>query len=223
MYTAPLYVAPYAIHLMEQKIKILHHEFLCSSRTLNIGCGTTDIFYGICGRLLKSYYGVDPDIESPEGKSQSIKNGFYKRDIKEIEKFDFDNIVCFNVIEEVEDVPKFFNNLRQYRHPEGFLLVSIPNIKSINREVGLASGMIDTYNEIGINDIRQGHLQLPSLEETKEWLGLKNIRSVLPVGFKPLNMRDMELIPHYWDKFDKLIENLTTISQYCAEWLIISK
>jgi len=123
---------------------------------LEIGCGT-----GETGKILKNEYGVKyvtgVDIETSsidiayKKLDRAIKANIEEDDLP-LEKESFDLILLADVVEHLIDPWTSLKKLHQFLRPDGFVLVSIPNIQHWRNIVNLILGVWE-YAGSGMMDI----------------------------------------------------------------------
>ena len=111
--------------IFQERILYLKSFLPSGSSILDFGCGK-GIFVKIAQKFGYQAFGYDIDSKA--------NADFYS--LKEIPNHFFDAVVCFDVIEHVDDPPKILKNIRQKLKPNGLLFITTPN------RLGLAGRII---------------------------------------------------------------------------------
>jgi SAM-dependent methyltransferase len=106
-------------------------RFVSDKRVLDAGCGTaygTEILAG-AGASEVVGVDIDPDVVEAARERAGVNVSFEVADARELPFANgaFDVVVCFEVIEHVEDPESILDELRRVLRPEGLAAVSSPN------------------------------------------------------------------------------------------------
>ena len=123
--------------------KPLYHRFILrllkkfkkNGRLLDIGCGG-GFFLRLAENCYETY-GIDISkwaIEQAEKKTKKSKLRYGDISNTVFEKFFFDIVTCFDVLEHIENPEDTFQKISRYLNDEGILLISVPNLDSIGRK-----------------------------------------------------------------------------------------
>jgi 2-polyprenyl-6-hydroxyphenyl methylase/3-demethylubiquinone-9 3-methyltransferase len=123
-------------------ISLLEDMVLPESNWLDAGCGTGLLTREICKMGAKAT-GVDASprmISAAQSESTSESQLISFQQVKSIERIDvpsdaFDGILCSSVVEYVESPVDVFMEFSRVLTPDGKLLVSVPNKKSLVRNM----------------------------------------------------------------------------------------
>lgn len=111
--------------IFQERVRYLKQFLPPGASILDFGCGQ-----GVFGKIAKKFgyqaFGYDIDPQSAAD--------FYS--LKEIPNRFFDAVVCFDVIEHVDDPKKLLGDIRQKLKPNGLLFLTTPN------RLGLAGRII---------------------------------------------------------------------------------
>jgi len=138
--------------IQKKKISIVlnlleKHE---KGKVLDIGCGDGLISSLIANATGAKVYGVDI---SREAVSKAMKNGIIAKvmnvdeDEFPFEKDSFDAVFCGDLLEHLYDTEKLLENVRQILKPNGYLIISVPNIASWYNRGFLLLGFMPTWIE----------------------------------------------------------------------------
>ena len=121
-------------HAIKTKTRLL----INTSKTkehLDIGCGTGE-FLNSCVKKNISCIGIEPSIIARE---KAIKN--YKLNVKEdtnlnqFQENSFDSVSMWHVLEHIYELNETISNLKKIIRPNGFLIVAVPNNKSLDAKI----------------------------------------------------------------------------------------
>jgi len=136
--------------IFRERIFYLRQFLPSGSSILDFGCGQ-GIFVKIAKKFGYQVFGYDID---PKATAD-----FYS--LKEIPNHFFDAVVCFDVIEHVDNPQKILKNIRQKLKPNGLLFLTTPN------RLGLA-GRIIKNKFWGL--VPQGHKNVFTLSQMEGFL-----------------------------------------------------
>lgn len=160
---------------------------------LEIGCGEGGFRASFDNNV--EYWGVEPNKEVykiAESKLYKVLNATYEEVEQDIPDNYFDLIVCNDVIEHMIDHDKFLENIKSKIKDDGYLLISIPNVRYIYNLYNLIFKKDWKYEKQGVLD--KTHLRFftkKSLIDTLTRHGYKiekfeGINTVNPSGPKSL-------------------------------------
>ncbi len=69
----------------------------------------------------------------------------------------FDTILLGHVLEHVEDPVAILRRARSWLAPDGVLLASVPNARSVHRQAAVEMGLLERVNALNETDVHQGH------------------------------------------------------------------
>ncbi|NDF12358.1 MAG: class I SAM-dependent methyltransferase [Proteobacteria bacterium] len=88
----------------------------------------------------------------------------------------YDAVLCFHVLEHVQDVPPLLNIVKNWLKKDGLIIGIVPNAESIHRQLAVAMGLQKKIDDLSARDAIVGHLRVYTLEEFKrdfEQAGMK--------------------------------------------------
>ncbi len=136
-----------------------------TEKVLDVGCGAGEL-----GRAIKENKGVKEvvGIELNEDAAKIASRYLEKVFLQDINKFDlpyenkyFDCIICADILEHLIDPWHILNKIKKLLKDDGFIIVSIPNIRHIHTFLSLLRGDWD-YVDRGIFD--RTHLRFFTLK-----------------------------------------------------------
>lgn len=138
---------------------IIYNIIRPNSRVLDLGCGSGQL--GALLRKNKNCYvcGVELDKELKE-KAIAQLDSVICEDIVNVnllsfnDKFDY--VVCADVLEHTLDPVPILHAIKNFLNPQGYLLVSVPNVANWRIRIGLLMGNFE-YSPFGIMD--PGHIR----------------------------------------------------------------
>lgn len=161
---------------------IIYNIIKPNSRVLDLGCGN-----GILGEFLKKdkncyVSGLEVDktlVEKARGKLDSIICADI-RDLNNVsldEKFDY--VVCADILEHIMDPQSVLHVIKNFITPDGYLLVSMPNIANWRIRLELLMGKFE-YRPLTITD--PGHLRFYTKYTAKKLLAEcgYTVKKILP-------------------------------------------
>lgn len=143
-------------------LNIINNLDIKRKKILDIGC-----FDGTLLSMIKNrnnqFYGIDANdyaVKQARKKGIRVKQFFFD-DVTKVpfaDKF-FDLVVAGEIIEHIYDTDFFLEELKRMLIPDGYLLISTPNIASLGRRILLLLG-INPIIEISPNEIDSpGHIR----------------------------------------------------------------
>lgn len=176
------------------------------SSVLDLGCNDGLITAELCKRF-KRVVGVDASQRHIERAHQKVPQAEFH--VALVEEFDpgnemFDTIYLTRILEHLDDPVQALKRARQWLHPDGYIVIQVPNALSLNRRIGQKMGLITNCYELASRDIEVGHKRFYDLELLKKDIvasGLK-IESTGSVFLKPFSHPQMEWFINCeaWDK-----------------------
>ena len=160
---------------------------------LEIGCGEGGFRESFSTSV--EYWGVEPNKKVgviAESKLHKVFNATYEEVEHDIPDNYFDLIVCNDVIEHMVDHDKFLEHIKSKMKSDGYLLISIPNVRYIYNLYNLIFKKDWQYEDQGILD--KTHLRFftrKSLIDSLLRHGYKikifeGVNKVNPNGFKKI-------------------------------------
>ncbi len=112
---------------LKKKVQLLHSFQTAEKKVLDIGCGTGD-FLKACQQQDWTTFGVEPN----EGARKTAKNKglTIAESLRELNGQTFDVITLWHVLEHVPNLTEQIVTLQKMLHPNGTLVVAVPNFKS---------------------------------------------------------------------------------------------
>ena len=112
---------------LQKKVKLIN-SFQTEDKTLlDLGCGTGDFLHQ-AQRDGWTVTGIEPNEGARNLATQKGVSVFV--DLFEIKKRTYDVISLWHVLEHVEDLDSYLNQLQKLLKPKGVLIVAVPNYKS---------------------------------------------------------------------------------------------
>lgn len=101
------------------------------------------------------------------------------------------------ILEHLQDPVAVLRKLRPLLASGGELIVTVPNARSVHREVAVRMGLIRSVYELSANDRSLGHRRVYSMRTLASLLSRAGYRVVERkfFGLKPLTLRQMEHLP----------------------------
>jgi 2-polyprenyl-3-methyl-5-hydroxy-6-metoxy-1,4-benzoquinol methylase len=121
-------------------------------RTLEIGCAA-----GLFSSALHAQerWGIEPRKEyakEAEARGLRVLNGLYEDQERYLPDSYFDLVIANDVIEHMQDHESFLRAIRHKIAPTGFLVLSVPNIRSLATLLRLILGKDWKYTDDGVLD-----------------------------------------------------------------------
>lgn len=171
-------------------LNIINNLDIKRQKILDIGC-----FDGTLLSMIKNrnnqFYGIDANdyaVRQTRKKGIRVKQFFFD-DVTKIpfaDKF-FDLVTAGEIIEHIYDTDFFLEELKRMLIPDGYLLISTPNIASLGRRILLLLG-INPIIEISPNEIDSpGHIRYFTFK-TMRWLLEKHGFKILMTRSDVLNL-----------------------------------
>lgn len=171
-------------------LNIINNLDIKRQKILDIGC-----FDGTLLSMIKNrnnqFYGIDANdyaVKQARKKGIRVKQFFFD-DVTKVpfaDKF-FDLVTAGEIIEHIYDTDFFLEELKRMLIPDGYLLISTPNIASLGRRILLLLG-INPIIEISPNEIDSpGHIRYFTFK-TLEGLLAKHGLKVLQTRSDVLNL-----------------------------------
>jgi len=136
----------------------------------------------------------------------------------------FDTIIMSHVLEHIADPVFILKKIKRWLAPDGILLVSVPNAKSIHRLVAVQMGLLSSIYELNSRDHELGHYRLYDMETLRLHVidaGFNIIESG-GVFFKPLSNGQIE---KFWstDMIEGFYKVGSLFPENCAEIFVVAK
>lgn len=154
-------------------------------RALDIGCA-----HGILTRLLSergyNSFGIDIDRDRVETARKNFGNTRLHFDVQDARSLEFpyqsfDLVLCLEVIEHLRDPEELLTEIRRVLRPEGLLIISTPNMCSLEGLIGKVLAMISGRRTWKAWD--ETHEQVFSAKEFLELLKRSGFEPSKTVGY----------------------------------------
>jgi 2-polyprenyl-3-methyl-5-hydroxy-6-metoxy-1,4-benzoquinol methylase len=190
---------------------------------LEVGCGNGYSTERL-EKLFPNYTVIEPSIKNIELTQKKTKNVFFVETLLEDLKLEgkFDYIFFLNIIEHVEDPIDSLKRLIPLLEDDGKIFISCPNCMSLNRRIGLKTGMLKEYSTLAEKDILVGHRQLYTVDMLKDHCDKAGLKVIEMKGIypKPLSEKQMsELSDEILRAYHQIGEE---IPEYCATLFAIA-
>jgi len=106
----------------------------------------------------------------------------------------FDTVLATNILEHVVDPVNLLQKIAEWLSNDGVIICSVPNARSIHRQVGVKMDVLKNIQELSEADHRLGHRRVYTAETLRadfELAGFKVI-DIKGVLFKPLSNQQIE-------------------------------
>jgi len=105
----------------------------------------------------------------------------------------FDVIVASYILEHVKDPVFVLSHLKQFLNPNGTILITVPNARSLHRKIGAEMGLIKEITDLSSNDIDDGHYRVYTSDTLKQDIFLSGLKVISTEGImlKPLTFVQM--------------------------------
>ena len=209
--------SPFDIILGGYQIRnILEHAR--GNSLLDLGCNDGSLLEAIvAGDEFTKVVGIDADANKI---SKAIRFLRTEKDMSFICSFiedfknrkKFDTIILINIMEHIEDPILVLQKAREWLSAKGVIIIHVPNALSLNRQLGLAMGLIQDLKELGEKDISPelGHRRFYdywTLKKDVEEAGLK-VHCSGGVFVKLFSNTQMQRIADEWDNAGEIFEGL---------------
>jgi 2-polyprenyl-3-methyl-5-hydroxy-6-metoxy-1,4-benzoquinol methylase len=115
---------------LKHKLKLINQYATSSKRLLDIGCGTGD-FLKAAVSANWNVTGIEPNEKARVIARAKVKNDIFKPShLNDLEHHTFDVITLWHVLEHVPDLDNYITQLKQLLHPNGVIVVAVPNYNS---------------------------------------------------------------------------------------------
>lgn len=234
--------------MKEREKKVIESASFYTSDILNIDYKQTDFVY----RSIKPYFQGKKGLELGPASGYMTQHLIHDFDFLEIvdgsldmiemipesanlskvhsmfeeyqPKDKFDTVIMSHVLEHVEKPVELLQRIQNWMEPNGVLIISVPNAKSIHRLVAVEMGMLKSIYELNERDLKLGHYRVydsESLEKDAIRAGFK-IESKGGSFLKPVSNGQIE---NNWN--DDMIEGFYKVGNqfkdFCAEVFIVCK
>ena len=194
------------------------------SRLLDLGCGDGFISAVLAKKMGAKAYGVDISKKAvKKAKEGGVIAKTLNLDKEELpfDKESFDVVFCGDLLEHLYDTEKLLENINRVLKPNGYLVISVPNIASWYNRGFLLLGMMPTWIESSLRTytgnpvIKEGvgHIHAFTKRSLKELLEIKgfNIEKVKgsPVLADGTRSRWKEFL---WNNTDSMFSKRTTLA-----------
>lgn len=131
-------------------------------------------------KILRSVY---PDLEI----NQSLFEEFTPNSL-------FDYIVLGHVLEHVIDPVMIVKRIKQWLKPNGKIIASVPNSRSLHRQAAVVMGILPNEESMSLNDIHDGHRRIYNPESFRYLFNISDMQIDYFGGFwlKPLSNNQIE-------------------------------
>jgi len=128
---APLLERTMVPGLHEFLMNLIPESITCNTLILDIGCGTGAWLERLANAGFKNLYGIDNNIEQLQTKKATCLLADIDSDDLGLGHQKFGLITSIEVIEHLENPGRFFQHLAELLAPEGYLLITTPNLHSV--------------------------------------------------------------------------------------------
>ncbi|MBN2042170.1 MAG: class I SAM-dependent methyltransferase [Candidatus Aenigmarchaeota archaeon] len=212
--------------IQKKKIEIIMKMFEThrNGRILDVGCGDGLISSMLAKRTGAKAYGLDISKNSIEkAKTRGVEAAAVNidRDGIPLPENYFDGVLCGDIIEHIYDTEGLIENVRKVLKPNGYVVISTPNIASWYNRFFLMMGLMPTWIEsssktfTGNPFIKEGvgHIHAFTKRSLTELLKLNGFRIVetkgSPVMGDGTRSKTKEMI---WNTVDSAISRVTSWS-----------
>lgn len=106
----------------------------------------------------------------------------------------FDTILATNILEHVADPQRILGRTAKWLAPGGVVILSVPNARSLHRQVGVNMGILSHIQELSETDRRLGHRRVYTAETLCADIEAAELRVIEMRGvfLKPLSNKQIE-------------------------------
>lgn len=198
---------------------------------LDIGCGTGDVLASLAGQSkilngAKNITLVDFNkgyLTQARRQLRKYKQASYiHSSIESLElSNEYDLVIIIDVLEHAANPLDILKRAKGYLNKSGFILVIVPNAKSLHRFIGKDQKLINRLDELSAIDVRVGHkryFDMGKLTRLCHKAGLKIVdkRGIL---LKPVPNVEMAKLEE--SLIEKLYEAGKVVPEYCAEIAVV--
>lgn len=116
---------------LKRKLKLINSFRLSSKNILDVGAGTGD-FLKVCKQNSWNVFGTEPSLDA---RTIAEKKGIHLREnLSEYKNQQFDIITLWHVLEHVENLSEYIDELNILLKDNGRLIIAVPNFKSADAE-----------------------------------------------------------------------------------------
>ena len=113
-------------YTLKKKVSLINSFNTEDKTVLDVGAGTGD-FLNSCKKNNWKIVGVEPSIDAINIAAN--KGVFLKESLSDIKNQQFDVITLWHVLEHIENLPEYIENLNNLLKENGVLVVAVPNYK----------------------------------------------------------------------------------------------
>jgi len=181
-------------------LKDLHIDTEAYWKVLDVGCGNGIVRRQLEARTAWITDGTDFPLEALE-KNVGVKGKTFRYNVfEEREEFrhSYDAIILFDVLEHIEDPPRFLRALDFHLKPGGWLFINVPALEALRSPYDAVQGHLRRYTPKMLKSefsglsfavesvLYWGMMQLPLLLARKAVLSMvKKKGDVYKIGFQP--------------------------------------
>ena len=114
-------------YTLKKKLQLINQQKNSLKKILDVGCGTGD-FLAICKKNGWTTLGIEPNKKA---RNISLtKNLVIKEKLDDVQNEKFDIITLWHVLEHVQNLSEYINQLKELLTDNGTLIIAVPNFKS---------------------------------------------------------------------------------------------
>jgi SAM-dependent methyltransferase len=129
----------------------------------------------------------------------------------------FDCILMGGILKHLDDPVALLNRSRYWLNPEGRLIATTPNSKSLHRRVGVAMGLLQSLDALSPNDVKIGNLRHYDLDSFYKLVseGGYTVKTMRTAILKPVSSNQMSDWPDdLLDALDRIADEIPDYGWY---------
>jgi hypothetical protein len=126
----------------------------------------------------------------------------------------YDTVLMSCILEHVFDPVVLLRKAKHWIRSEGRIVIIVPNKFSLHRRIGLEMNLIQSYDELGAEDLEVGHRRHYAIEDMLRDINTAGLSGRFEKGIflKPLSSSQMK------DWSDNLLTAFNRVGRYLPEW-----